>query len=59
MVGQSHDIGTLLNTVSHDLLPYTVGQSHDSLTLLSVKDVMLFQQCQQTIEVRGYRQEEL
>jgi hypothetical protein len=30
-----------------------VGQSHDSFTLLSVKDVMLFQHCQQAIDVLG------
>jgi hypothetical protein len=40
---------TLLNSVSDDLLPLMVGQSHDSFTLLSVKDVMLFQHCQQVI----------
>jgi hypothetical protein len=28
-----------------------VGQSHDSFTLLSVKDLMLFQRCQQAIQV--------
>jgi hypothetical protein len=38
-----------------------VGQSHDGFTLLSVKDVMLFQRYQQTIQVlcMGYRQEAL
>jgi hypothetical protein len=51
----------LLNSVSNDLLPFMVGQSHDSFTLLSVKDVMLFQHCQQAIQVlcTGYRQEVL
>jgi hypothetical protein len=41
-------------------LPVIVGQSHDSFTLLSVKDVMLLQLCQQVIQVQlctGYRQE--
>jgi hypothetical protein len=27
------------------LLPFMVGQSHDSFTLLSVKNVVLFQHC--------------
>jgi hypothetical protein len=38
-----------------------VGQSHDSFTLLRVKDVMLFQHYQQTIQLlcTGYRQEAL
>jgi hypothetical protein len=47
----SHE--TLLNTCSviHDfLLPLMVGQSHDSFKLLSVKDVILFQHCQQVIQ---------
>jgi hypothetical protein len=39
----------LLNSVSNDLLPFAVGQSHGSFTLLSVRDVMLFQYCQQAI----------
>jgi hypothetical protein len=49
---------TLLNSVSNDLLPFMVGQSHDSLTQLRVKDVMLFQNCQQAIQVlyTGHRQ---
>jgi hypothetical protein len=38
-------------SVSYDLLPLNVGQSHDSFTLLSVKDVKLFQHCQQAIKV--------
>jgi hypothetical protein len=44
-----------------DLLPLMVGQSHDSFTLLSVKDVMLFQHCWQANQVlsMGYRQETL
>jgi hypothetical protein len=41
----------LSNSVSNDLLPFMVGQSHDSFTLLSVKNGMLFQQCQQAIQV--------
>jgi hypothetical protein len=51
----------LLNSVSNDLLPFMVGQSHDSLTLLRVKEVMLFQHCQQAIQVlcTGHRQEAL
>jgi hypothetical protein len=42
------------------MLPFTVGQSQDSFKLL-VKDVMLFQHCQQVIQVlcTGYRQEAL
>jgi hypothetical protein len=40
---------TLLNRVSNDLLPLMVGQSHDGVTLLNVKDVLLFQLCQQAI----------
>jgi hypothetical protein len=49
---------TLLNGVSYDLLPFMVGQSYDSFTLLSVKDVMLFQHCQLAIQVlcTGHRQ---
>jgi hypothetical protein len=48
---------TLLNSVSNEWLPLMVGQSHDSFTLLSVKDVMLFQHCQQAIYLvcTGYR----
>jgi hypothetical protein len=48
---------TLLNSVSYDLLPFMVGQSQDNFTLPSVKDVMLFQHCQQAIQVlcTGYR----
>jgi hypothetical protein len=48
---------TLLNSVSNDLLPFMVGQSYGSFTLLSVKDVMLFQHCQKAIHVMcmGYR----
>jgi hypothetical protein len=42
---------TLLKRVSNDLLPFIVGQGHDSFTLLSVKDVMLNQHCQQGIQV--------
>jgi hypothetical protein len=34
-----------------DLLPFVVTQSHDSFTLLSLKDVMLSQYCQQAITV--------
>jgi hypothetical protein len=51
----------LLNSVSNELLPFMVGQSHDSFTLLSVKEVMLFQHCQQTIQVlcTGHKQEAL
>jgi hypothetical protein len=37
--------------MSYDLLPFLVGQSHDSFTLLSVKDAMLFQRCQQAVQV--------
>jgi hypothetical protein len=53
--------GTLLNSVSKELLPFMVGQSHDSFTLLRVKDEMLIQHCQQAIQVMrtGYRQEAL
>jgi hypothetical protein len=40
----------LLKSVSNDLLPFMVGQSYDSFTLLSVKDAMLFQHCQQAIQ---------
>jgi hypothetical protein len=49
---------TLLNSASKDFLPFMVGQSHDSFTLLSVKDLMLFQHGQQAIQVlcTGYRQ---
>jgi hypothetical protein len=52
---------TLLNSVSNDLLPFMVGQSHDNLTLLRVEEVMLFQHCQQAIQVlcTGHRQEAL
>jgi hypothetical protein len=52
---------TLLNSVSNELLPFMVRQSHDSFTLLSVKDAMLFQHCQQGIQVQctGNRQEAL
>jgi hypothetical protein len=35
--------------VYNDLLPFMVGRSHDGFTLLSVKDEMLFQPCQQAI----------
>jgi hypothetical protein len=35
----------LLNSISNGLLPFMVGQSHGSFTLLSAKDVMLFQHC--------------
>jgi hypothetical protein len=43
------------------LLSFMVRESHDSFTLLSVKDVMLFQHCQQAIQVlcTAYRQEAL
>jgi hypothetical protein len=37
----------LLNSVSNDLLSFLVGQIHNSFTLLSVKEVLLFQHCQQ------------
>jgi hypothetical protein len=49
--------GNTFERVSNELLPLMVGQSHDSFTLLGVKDVMLFQHCQQAIQVlfRGYR----
>jgi hypothetical protein len=52
---------TFLNSVSNNFLPFVVGQSHVSFTVLSVKDVMLFQHCQQAIQVlcTGYRQEAL
>jgi hypothetical protein len=42
---------TFFNSVSNELFPYMIGQSHDNFTLLSVKDVMLFQQCVQAIQV--------
>jgi hypothetical protein len=42
---------TLMSSVSDELLPFVVGQSRDSFTLLRVKDVMLFQHCQQVIHV--------
>jgi hypothetical protein len=42
---------TLLNSDSNDLLPLMVGQSHDSFALLSVKNVMSFQHCQQAIQL--------
>jgi hypothetical protein len=52
---------TLLNRVSNDLLPFMVGQSHDNFTLLSVEDEVLFQYCQQVIQVlcTAHRQEAL
>jgi hypothetical protein len=52
---------TLLNSVYNDLLPFVVGLSHDSFTLLSVKNVMLFQHCQQAIQAlcTGFSQEAL
>jgi hypothetical protein len=34
-----------------------VGQSHDSFTLLSVKNVMLFQHCEQAIESNAVHKE--
>jgi hypothetical protein len=37
--------------VSNDWFPFVVGQSHYHLTQLSVKDVLLFQHCQQGIKV--------
>jgi hypothetical protein len=39
--------------------PFMVGQNHDRFTLLSVKDVMSFQQCQPAIQelCKGYRQD--
>jgi hypothetical protein len=43
--------GTLLNSVSNDLPPFTVKHSHDSFTLPTVKDVMLVQHCQQSVYV--------
>jgi hypothetical protein len=48
-----------INGVSNDLLHFRVCQSHDSFTLLKVKGVIIFQQCQQAIVVlcTGYRQE--
>jgi hypothetical protein len=46
---------TLLNSVSNDSLPFMVGQSHDSFTPLSVKDVMLFQHCQQAIQANNQK----
>jgi hypothetical protein len=51
----------LLNRAFNDWLPLMVGQSHDSFTLLSVRDVMLFQPFQQAIQVLNmeYRQEAL
>jgi hypothetical protein len=50
---------TLLNSVSNDLLPFVVGQSHDSYPLMSVKDVLLCQHCQQATQVlcMRYRQD--
>jgi hypothetical protein len=39
------------NSVSNDLLPFMVGQIHDNFTLLSAKDVMLFQHSQKAIQV--------
>jgi hypothetical protein len=50
--------GTVLNSVSNDFLSFMVGQSQNSLTLLKV---MLFQHCQQAIQVMciGHRQEAL
>jgi hypothetical protein len=40
-------------TSLNDLLLFMIGQSRDSFTLLSVKDEMLFQHCQQVIQVLG------
>jgi hypothetical protein len=52
---------TLLNSVPDDLLPFMVGHGHDNFTLLTVKDVMLFQHCQLVIKMlfTGYRQKAL
>jgi hypothetical protein len=52
---------TLLSSVFNDLLPFMVGQSHDSFTLLSVKDMMLYQHFLQAIQelCTGCRQEAL
>jgi hypothetical protein len=36
--------------IINDLFPFMVGQSHDSFTLLSIKDVMLLQHCQQAMQ---------
>jgi hypothetical protein len=43
------------------MLPFMVGQSHDGFTLVSKKDEMLFQHCQQAIQVlcMGSKQETL
>jgi hypothetical protein len=48
---------TLLNSVSIEMLPFKVGEKHDSFTLMSVKDVMVFQHCQHAIHLvcTGYR----
>jgi hypothetical protein len=42
---------TLSNSVSNGLLPFMVGQGLHIFTLLYVRDVMLFQHCQQAIQV--------
>jgi hypothetical protein len=42
---------TIQKSVSYKLLSFRVGQSHDSFTLLSIKNVILFQHCQQVIQV--------
>jgi hypothetical protein len=38
-----------MNSVFKVLIFLYVGQSHESFTLLSVKDLMFFQHCQQAI----------
>jgi hypothetical protein len=43
---------TLMNSISNEFLSFSVGQSQVSFTLLSVKDVMLFQHCQLVIQVQ-------
>jgi hypothetical protein len=56
-----HLAGSTFNSVFKDLLLFMVGQNHDSFTLLGVKDVMLFQHCQEAMKVlsTGDRQEAL
>jgi hypothetical protein len=53
MIKNSSEISqeTLLNSVFNDFLPLMVGQSHDSFTLLIVKDVTLFHDYQQAIQL--------
>jgi hypothetical protein len=46
---------TLSNSVSNDSLPLVVRQSRDSFTMLSVKDVMLFQQVIEVLSTRYWQ----